>query len=198
MIRLARAAAFVAAGVVAARIPGVITEFPVPTASSAPRGIAAGPDVNLWFTEFGVNKIGRITAGMSLADRRPVLSESGQDGLPLVCAADVCGFGLPATSADSASGRPSRGIGVSAHRRAADVGSAVTCSSQGAPTAVLATMTREQPDPVVPQVTGPPGTNGTNGQNGVVVLAAVFPPGTLSAKVGKELTVKHGVTNAAP
>ena len=30
----------------------VVGEFPVPTASSAPRGIAAGPDGNLWFTEY--------------------------------------------------------------------------------------------------------------------------------------------------
>ena len=31
---------------------GVITEFPVPTAGSSPVGIAAGPDGNLWFTEY--------------------------------------------------------------------------------------------------------------------------------------------------
>jgi hypothetical protein len=48
---------------------------------------------------------------------------------------------------------------------------------------------------VVPQVTGPPGANG---QDGVVVLAAVFAPGSLSAKAGKTLTAKYGVTNAAP
>jgi hypothetical protein len=41
----------------------VITEFPVPTGSSQPYGITAGPDGNLWFTENGIagNKIGRIT-----------------------------------------------------------------------------------------------------------------------------------------
>src|SRR5947209_1342181 len=39
----------------------VITEFPVPTAASSPLGIAAGPDGALWFTEFGADKIGRIT-----------------------------------------------------------------------------------------------------------------------------------------
>jgi len=33
-------------------------EFPVPTAGSAPVGITAGPDGNLWFTEFYGNKIG--------------------------------------------------------------------------------------------------------------------------------------------
>ena len=31
---------------------GVITEFPIPTAGSGPVGIAAGPDGNLWFTEY--------------------------------------------------------------------------------------------------------------------------------------------------
>ena len=30
------------------------------------------------------------------------------------------------------------------------------------------------------------------------MLAAVFAPGTVSARVGKRLTVKYGVTNAAP
>ncbi len=39
---------------------GVITEFALPTASSAPTGITAGPDGNLWFAELGGNKIGRI------------------------------------------------------------------------------------------------------------------------------------------
>jgi eukaryotic-like serine/threonine-protein kinase len=41
---------------------GTITEFPVPTASSSPSGITAGPDGNLWFTEYDGNKIGRITS----------------------------------------------------------------------------------------------------------------------------------------
>ena len=39
----------------------VITEFPITTAGADPRGITAGPDGNLWFTEFCVGKIGRIT-----------------------------------------------------------------------------------------------------------------------------------------
>ena len=38
-----------------------ITLFPIPTADSNPLGITAGPDGNLWFTEFSTNKIGRIT-----------------------------------------------------------------------------------------------------------------------------------------
>ena len=38
-----------------------ITEFAIPTASSHPSEIAAGPDGNLWFTEEVANKIGRVT-----------------------------------------------------------------------------------------------------------------------------------------
>jgi streptogramin lyase len=40
---------------------GVITEFPIPTPSSTPIGITAGPDGNLWFNEFNGNNIGRIS-----------------------------------------------------------------------------------------------------------------------------------------
>jgi len=40
---------------------GVITEFPIPTANSAPMGIAAGSDGSLWFTEWNWSNIGRIT-----------------------------------------------------------------------------------------------------------------------------------------
>jgi streptogramin lyase len=40
---------------------GTITEFPIPTISSFPTGITAGPDGNLWFTESSGGKIGRIT-----------------------------------------------------------------------------------------------------------------------------------------
>ena len=40
---------------------GTLPEFPVPTASSDPDGITAGPDGALWFTETAANKIGRMT-----------------------------------------------------------------------------------------------------------------------------------------
>jgi streptogramin lyase len=39
---------------------GAVREFPVPTPSSGPQGIAAGPDGAMWFTEFDGNKIGRV------------------------------------------------------------------------------------------------------------------------------------------
>ena len=40
-----------------------VTEFTIPTVNSAPNGIAAGPDGNVWFTESAdsANKIGRIS-----------------------------------------------------------------------------------------------------------------------------------------
>jgi len=37
------------------------SEYPTPTSASGPYSIMAGPDGALWFTEPGVNKIGRIT-----------------------------------------------------------------------------------------------------------------------------------------
>jgi virginiamycin B lyase len=40
---------------------GVITEFSIPTPHSGPRAIAAGPDGNVWFSEYRTDKIGRIT-----------------------------------------------------------------------------------------------------------------------------------------
>ena len=47
---------------------GTITEFPIPTISSFPTGITAGPDGNLWFTEFSGNNIGRITTAGVLTE----------------------------------------------------------------------------------------------------------------------------------
>ena len=47
---------------------GQITEFPVPTATASPMGITAGPDGNLWFTEYHSGKIGRITTDGAIAE----------------------------------------------------------------------------------------------------------------------------------
>ncbi len=62
----------------------IITEFPVP---AAPWLIAAGPDGNLWFTEFGANKIGKITPagvvteyGIPTANSQPFGITAGPDG----------------------------------------------------------------------------------------------------------------------
>ncbi len=47
---------------------GAVTEFTIPTAASSPRGIAAGPDGNVWFTQTAVNRIGRITASGAVTE----------------------------------------------------------------------------------------------------------------------------------
>lgn len=56
---------------------GTITAFPAPTSASEPQGITAGPDGNLWFTEWGGNKIGRISPSGSIA-QFPVPISAGQ------------------------------------------------------------------------------------------------------------------------
>jgi streptogramin lyase len=47
---------------------GVMTEFSVPTANSAPDFITGGSDGNLWFTEEQANKIGRIAPAGGLTE----------------------------------------------------------------------------------------------------------------------------------
>jgi virginiamycin B lyase len=47
---------------------GTITEYAVPSANSAPSGIASGHDGALWFTESGLGKIGRITTSGSITE----------------------------------------------------------------------------------------------------------------------------------
>lgn len=46
--------------------PGVVTEYPVPTANATPFGIAEGQDGNMWFTELDGNKVGRVTPSGSI------------------------------------------------------------------------------------------------------------------------------------
>ena len=61
-----------------------ITEFPVLTANAQPGGITAGPDGNLWFTEFFVGKIGRITTAGTVTEfpaaGNPQVIVTGSDG----------------------------------------------------------------------------------------------------------------------
>ncbi len=60
---------------------GTITEFPVPTSSSQPAGITAGPDGNLWFTESNANKIGRITTSGGFSEFPVPTSSSDPIGI---------------------------------------------------------------------------------------------------------------------
>jgi virginiamycin B lyase len=61
------AVAAIASPVLAGTI-GHLKEFPIPTANSQPRQIAAGPDGALWFTEFNASKIGRITTSGEISE----------------------------------------------------------------------------------------------------------------------------------
>ncbi len=60
---------------------GVATEFPVPSASAFPQGIAAGPDGALWFTENSANKIGRITTSGSFLEFPVTTAASAPQGI---------------------------------------------------------------------------------------------------------------------
>ncbi len=42
-------------------LDATFTEFSTPSANSTPLGIIAGPDGNLWFAEYGADRIGKIT-----------------------------------------------------------------------------------------------------------------------------------------
>ena len=79
---------FVAFVILAASVSAqTFTEFLLPNASAEPNGIAAGPDGNLWFTEFRGNRIGRITAAgvvsefaIPTPDSAPLDIAAGPDG----------------------------------------------------------------------------------------------------------------------
>ena len=59
-----------------------IGEFPVLTAGSAPYGITAGPDGNLWFTESQANQIGTINPTTHALSEFPILTDgSGPLGI---------------------------------------------------------------------------------------------------------------------
>jgi virginiamycin B lyase len=64
-----------------------ITEFQIPTSNSSPESITSGPDGNLWFTEWGVNKVGRVTPSGTFTEfpiptpnSFPTAITSGPDG----------------------------------------------------------------------------------------------------------------------
>jgi virginiamycin B lyase len=39
---------------------GIVTHFDLPTANSKPVGITAGPDGNLWVTEYATSRIAKV------------------------------------------------------------------------------------------------------------------------------------------
>ena len=86
LLRAAWALAMLGASLAGTAQAQTITEFTVPTANSQPGGITAGPDGNIWFTELGASKIGRITPAGTItefpiaASSNPEFIAVGSDG----------------------------------------------------------------------------------------------------------------------
>lgn len=69
-------------GLAAAAEPlGTIAETPVPTAEAEPGNIAAGPDGNLWFTEYKGQKIGRITPAGEISELSVPTANAHPEGI---------------------------------------------------------------------------------------------------------------------
>jgi serine/threonine protein kinase len=62
-------------------LAGNITEFPLPIYSSQPNGITAGPDGNLWFTQWNADRIGRISTSGTITEFSLPASPSQPDGI---------------------------------------------------------------------------------------------------------------------
>ena len=154
----------------------VVTESAIPTASSQSRGIAAGPDGALWFTERSGDNIGRITTGgtitefaLATANSQPVEIAAGSDGalwfIELV----------------------TNKIG----RITLDVGPAGPDGQQG---------TAGTQGPAGQQ--GTAGTQGTAGQAGAdgsdrFILAVAFGQSPYRVRRGRSLTMRYVCTHAA-
>ena len=86
-------AVFLALTAMPARAAGPIAEFPTPTHHAFPWGITSGPDGNVWFCEYGVNKIGRVTPAGEITEFSvsvpPIGIASGPDGNLWYAAADL-------------------------------------------------------------------------------------------------------------
>jgi virginiamycin B lyase len=69
-------------------LTATIAEMPIPQASSGPTGITAGPDGNVWFTEYFKNSIGMVNVAtnkikhfkLSTLNARPAGITAGPDG----------------------------------------------------------------------------------------------------------------------
>ena len=87
----------------------LITEFPLPAENSYPQSITAGPNGNLWFTEYSGNKIGRLDMALARTVYLDVGSVSGGpgDAMDVVVSIASSGLSIAATANDivfSASG----------------------------------------------------------------------------------------------
>src|ERR1700751_5989400 len=62
---------------------GATAEYGLPTSEAQPTGMAPGPDGNLWFSEFGTAKIGRITPSGLISEFETPTPESGPSRITL-------------------------------------------------------------------------------------------------------------------
>ncbi len=61
--------------------PGVTAQYPIPTASSRPLGIALGADGFLWITENRPSKVGRLGGGGRISENVTPLADAGPTGI---------------------------------------------------------------------------------------------------------------------
>ena len=66
-----------------AYVPSVTSQYPIPTKSSRPMGIAVGSDFNIWFTEYASSKVGILTTAGTVATPEPVTptANAGPNGI---------------------------------------------------------------------------------------------------------------------
>ncbi|HEY6449736.1 MAG TPA: hypothetical protein VIX60_03555, partial [Candidatus Cybelea sp.] len=61
--------------------PAVTAQYPIPTASSHPMGIALGADGNLWITEFATSKIGQLATNGTISESVTPTRKAGPIGI---------------------------------------------------------------------------------------------------------------------
>ena len=85
---------------------GVVTEYSAGiTAGAVPDVIVAGPDGNLWFTEIGADRVGRITPGGAVTEFSEGITRlSGVDGITVGPGRAACPS-CSGSTADQISGR---------------------------------------------------------------------------------------------
>ncbi|MFH8589837.1 hypothetical protein ACH4GP_36620 [Streptomyces celluloflavus] len=82
-LRRGRLPSSLQAGASAAALPGIITEFTLSTPGSSPYpwDVAAGPDGNLWFTEYDRGLVGQITPGGAITEYPLPTPDGGPTGI---------------------------------------------------------------------------------------------------------------------
>jgi len=80
---LALAVPLACAGIALAEPTGTIAELAIPSAAAQPNSIAAGPDGNMWFTEYKADRIARVTLAGAVTEFPLPSPESGPTGIAM-------------------------------------------------------------------------------------------------------------------